>query len=116
MKTSTIGVRVTESERALVERLSAELFGKPNLSKFIVKLIHNADGCLPIIKAEDLVAFKLANNQLTGIARNLNQITRKINAADDLKYLPTAKFLEELSKQVNNLKIELAQVINSNVR
>ena len=79
-KTKLLHVRLTDEECLLVEKASIQLIGKPNKSRFIRKLVRDYIGMGPDLTEREIKEFREAVRQLTGISRNLNQITSRINS------------------------------------
>lgn len=111
-KTHTIHVRLTPEEKEQGENLSETLLGKPNLSRLIRKLLREAIGA-PDLLPKEREEFSLAIRQLTGIARNLNQITAAIHS-DKNQIKRFSDFnIEALLGHVTAVRDSLKQVILS---
>ena len=109
---SRICIRITSDERKLAENLSQELFGKINLSQLIVRLIRNAAGEDPFLSSKEMLEFINTARQLTGIARNLNQISRKINAEERNLEQLSVSYINSLIQEVETTKHTVNKVIN----
>lgn len=113
MKTTVIHIRVTEDEKAIAEALSEEIFGKQNTSKLIVKLIREAGGAGPYLASKELQEFKLAVRNLTGISRNLNQITRLMHMEKRAPDSLTVNYLKSILSNVHTTQESLNDLITA---
>ena len=105
-----VAVRVTTEEKQQIKALSARLFGKANISKLLLKLLRESLGDGPYLTQDEMYAFCIAVRQITGIARNLNQITKKLNASANPAAF-NAHYLTQLQQYVQDLHIALVAVI-----
>lgn len=116
IKTRPLVIRVTEDELAHLEEAGIRLFGKPNKSRLMRKLLRDYIGMGPDLTDEEITAFREAVRQLTGMARNLNQITSRINSdSRQISQLSPdyIKRLSSLVREVNEqLKGYVSQTIN----
>jgi hypothetical protein len=112
-KTHTIHVRLTPIEKEQGEILSETLLGKPNLSRLIRILLREAIGAGPDLLPKEREEFSLAIRQLTGIARNLNQITAAIHSDKNQIKRFSESNIEGLLKHVTSVRDTLKQVILS---
>ncbi|MBX9703484.1 MAG: plasmid mobilization relaxosome protein MobC [Silvanigrellaceae bacterium] len=111
LKTKPLIVRVTEKESELVEKASIQLFGRPNKSRYLRKLVRDNIGMGIDLTEQELKVFREAVRQLTGIARNLNQITSRINAdSKQLSQLST-DYLERINLRVLAINDKLKHYI-----
>ena len=86
------------------------MFGRANISKLLVKLVREVIHEGPYLTQDEMYAFCLAVRQVTGIARNLNQITKKLNAnANPAAF--NAHYLAQLQESVQDLHTALVAVI-----
>ena len=102
-KTSTLRVRVSDQELRQLEELSVAKFGYKNKGRLLRKIVRDYIGMGPDLLAHEMQVFRQASSQLTGIARNLNQITARINDNPVKVDLVTVKKLDELSNYVNEV-------------
>lgn len=104
-------IRLTESDKQLARQTSLNVLGKENISRLFLKMLNNTANNSPILSNEQLVDFRLAVSQLSGIARNLNQITRRINSVDiitqdtlSIKYLESVRnYIDEVNNQIKKI-------------
>lgn len=119
-KTSTVRVRVTEEEKKLLEERSIAITGRNNKSKLLRKIIRELAYLTPDLLEEDIKEFRVAVKNLTGISRNLNQITAKINAGiykDDTLSSHKIDVLKDHVDEVNKtLKLYVKNTINRSSR
>ena len=101
-KTSVIHIRLTPDEKAAIEICSTHLLGNKNTSTLLRKLIRQFLQC-PNLMAHELAEFSLAVRQLTGIARNLNQITRVMNTTKSFHSNITPRYLQQINQQVDKV-------------
>jgi len=113
-KETVINVRVTQEERDAFNQLSVDLLGKRSASRLLRKLVREALHLGPDLINEERKDFQHALRQLTGIARNLNQITASINSGNhaSIERL-TVAYLSRLSDEVSTLKQAMIQFINN---
>ena len=115
VKTKPLIIRITEEETFLVEEVSIRLFGRLNKSRLIRKLLRDYIGMGPDLIDEEMQAFREVVKQLTGIARNLNQITARINHNErEIEHL-SIDYLERLKLYVNNVNEQLKQYISHTI-
>ena len=115
VKTKPLIIRITEEETFLVEEASIRLFGRLNKSRLIRKLLRDYIGMGPDLIDEEMQAFREVVKQLTGIARNLNQITARINHNEwEIEHL-SIDYLERLKLYVNNVNEQLKQYISRTI-
>lgn len=112
MKTTVIHIRVTDDEKLFAEELSLKVFGKQNTSKLVVKLLREACGNAYLADKE-LQEFKQAVRNLTGISRNLNQITRLIHMDKKAPDTLTANYLKALLSSVQATQASLTALITA---
>lgn len=99
-KSKSIRVRLTEAEWSQAETASLSLFGAINKSRLIRKLLRDYVGLGPDLSDKEINEFREAVRQLTGMARNLNQITARIQVDETQKKQLTENYLERLKLQV----------------
>ena len=115
LKTKPLIVRVTEKESELVEKASIQLFGRPNKSRYLRKLVRDNIGMGIDLTEQELKIFREAVRQLTGIARNLNQITSRINSdSKQLSQLST-NYLERINMHVLAVNDQLKHYISRTI-
>lgn len=108
-------IRVTEADRQLAKETSFKLFGKRNVSRLFTKMLNKTANNSPIISDESLTDFRMAVSQLSGMARNLNQITRRINSDDAMTgdYL-SMKYLNTISIYIQDVNNQIKKIIKDN--
>lgn len=109
-KTESLRVRITEDEKTNLENLSISILGHKNVSKLLRKLIREFIYNSPELLENELEQFKISVKNLTGISRNLNQITAKINTKSNAKYLTESK-INDLKMRVNELNESLKKYV-----
>ena len=115
IKNSRLEIRISTKDKELAKALSKNFFGDINLSKLFVKLLHATNEKRPIILDEQLIDFRLALRQLSGIARNLNQVTRRLNSDDN--FTPNqlgTNYLASLKQYISSLSEEFKRVLDNN--
>lgn len=112
-KTKSMRVRLTDAEWQNAENASIALFGNTNKSQLLRKLLRDYVGMGPDLSAQELQEFREAVKQLTGIARNLNQITARINSSDaNINHL-TDNTLKRVQEKVNGVNEQLKSYISN---
>lgn len=115
VKCSRVEIRISEHDKRLASEISFNMFGQQNISKLFIKLLHSASYKKPIILEEQLVDFRLAVRQLSGIARNLNQVIRKLHTDDNLPQdFLNDRYLNSLKEYVVSVNNELKTLIKEN--
>lgn len=112
-KTTSIRVRLTENEKQHLETLSIKLQGRINISRLVRKFIRDAIGLGPDLLVQESKQFQIAVRQLTGIARNLNQITAAIHSDKTAEKRLTMDYLKRLEQSTHTLKKELLRFIEN---
>lgn len=108
-------IRVTEHEKTLAKATSIKILGKENVSKLFIRLVNSASTNLPVIQDDQLIDFRKAVGQLSGIARNLNQIARRVNSEDIItKDTLSISYLMTLKDYVANVNNEFKKIIKDN--
>lgn len=79
-KTSPVRIRMTHDEVKELEQISIELLGKKNKSRLVRKLVRDFIGFGPDLLDLQMVEFRLAVRQLSGVSNNINQIAKAVNA------------------------------------
>lgn len=110
-KTKSIRVRLTDEEWTQAESVSLLLFGETNKSRLIRKLLRDYIGFGPDFTHEELNEFRQAVRQLTGIARNLNQITTKLHQNEQLTNRFSNDYLQEVLSHVIEVNDSLKNYI-----
>ncbi len=72
-------------------------------------------GLGPDLIDKELKEFREAVKQLTGIARNLNQITARINKDNALKTPLTDEYLKRIKEQVIEVNNRLKSYVNNTI-
>ena len=115
-KTNSMRIRLTEGEWQEAETASLRLLGTSNKSRLMRKLLRDYVGMGPDLTQVQIQDFREAVRQLTGIARNLNQIATRINndekqlAKVSKNYLDTLK--EHVAEVNNTLKKYIKRTTN----
>lgn len=108
-------VRLTELEWQQAEMASIALFGTNNKSRLLRKLMRDYIGMGPDLTEQEIKEFREAVRQLTGVARNLNQITARINNnSQELKHV-TMDYLKRIEQSVIELNNELKSYISNTI-
>ncbi len=115
IKTKSIRVRLTDEEWSQAETSSLSLFGESNKSRLIRKLLRDYIGLGPDLTDKELKEFREAVKQLTGIARNLNQITARINKDNTQKTPLTDEYLERIKQQVLDVNNCLKSYVHNTI-
>lgn len=114
-KDKRVEIRLSSDDKKLAQSLSFMILGKNNTSKLFIKLLRSAENKTPIILDDQLVDFRKAVGQLSGIARNLNQITRRVNSEDVItKDMLSISYLTSLKDYVTGVNNELKKLIKDN--
>ena len=108
-------VRLTEEEWQQAEAASIVLFGNTNKSQLLRKLLRDYIGMGPNLTEHELKEFRGAVRQLTGIARNLNQITARINNDEKNITHLSENYLERVKEKVNNVNEQLKGYISNTI-
>lgn len=104
-------IRMTDAEVIGLEEFSTALFGRKNKSRIVRKLVREFLGYGPDLLESELNDFRLAVRQLTGMARNLNQITKAVNSDDKNLSKVDEKYLDKVSSEVASLNDKLKSYI-----
>lgn len=99
-KTKPLLVRVTDEEHTQLEEASLRLFGRPNKSRLLRKLLRAYLGMGLDLNDEELALYRETVRQLTGIARNLNQITVRMHQQTTPDNPLTTDYIARLTAQV----------------
>lgn len=111
IKTKSLIIRITEDEAQLIEKASIQLFGRPNKSRLIRKLVRDYIGMGPDLTEQEITVLREAVRQLTGIARNLNQITSRINKNENQLEHLSVDYLERVNVQVAKVNARFKETI-----
>ncbi len=114
-KTKSLHIRLTDDEWILSEDASIQLFGQPNRSRFIRKLVRDYIGMGPDLATIEIKEFREAVRQLTGIARNLNQITSRINSDEKQLSSLSEHYLDDIKSHVDNVNDTLKNYIKRTI-
>jgi hypothetical protein len=114
-KTKVLHIRLTDEEFRLIEEASIRVLGRPNKGRFIRKLIRDYIGMGPDLTTDELNVLSDAVRQLTGIARNLNQITSRINS--DEKQLSTLSehYMDTIKTSVDKVNNTLKDYVKNTI-
>ncbi|STX39281.1 plasmid mobilization relaxosome protein MobC [Legionella feeleii] len=111
-KTKSMRIRLTEEEWLHADSASMLLFGCPNKSRLMRKLLRDYIGMGPDLTEQEIKAFREAVRQLTGIARNLNQITSRINRDKKQTASLSDDYIERLKTNVLEINEQLKRYIS----
>ena len=113
-KNKQVLIRLTNDDKELAKHVSSEILGKENISKLFVKMLHSTAKNQPILTDVQLATFRLAVCQLSGIARNLNQVTRRLNSEEVVSLDNLGShYLESLKDYIYKLNNEFKKIINN---
>lgn len=115
IKTRPLVIRVTEDELAHLEEAGIRLFGRPNKSRLMRKLLRDYIGMGPDLTDEEMTAFREAIRQLTGMARNLNQITARMNSDNKQNSPLSPEYIKRLSSLVRQVNEQLKGYVSHTV-
>lgn len=114
-KTKSMRVRLTDDEWQQAESASEMLFGNKNKSQLIRKLLRDYIGMGPDLTEIEIKEFREAVRQLTGIARNLNQITSRINSDEKQLSNLSERYMNDIMLHVNNVNNTLKTYIKRTI-
>ena len=114
-KTKSMRVRLTDEEWQHAELASQALFGNQNKSKLIRKLLRDYIGMGPDLTSLEMKEFREAVRQLTGISRNLNQITSRINSDEKQLSNLSEHYLDNIKNYVNSVNDTLKHYMKRTV-
>ena len=114
-KTKSMRVRLTDEEWQQAESASEMLFGNKNKSQLIRKLLRDYIGMGPDLTEIEIKEFREAVRQLTGIARNLNQITSRINSDEKKLSNLSERYMNDIMLHVNNVNNTLKTYIKRTI-
>ncbi len=100
-KTQPLVIRITQKEKETLEEVCIKLIGNPNKSRLVRKIIREYIYQKPDLLEHELEEFRNCIRNLTGISRNLNQITKKINSGEFKPDILTKNKIDHLHKIVN---------------
>lgn len=115
IKTKSMRIRLTEEEWSGADSASIALFGRPNKSRLMRKLLRDYIGMGPDLTDEEIRAFREAIRQLTGMARNLNQITARMNSDNNQKSPLSPDYIKRLSSLVREVNEQLKGYVSHTV-
>ena len=115
-KTKSMRVRLTDEEWQQAESASLALFSNKNKSQLIRKLLRDYVGMGPDLTAYELKEFREAVRQLTGIARNLNQITSRVNSEAGQTNHLSLPYIDAIKIHVNDVNNSLKNHIKRTVK
>lgn len=110
-KDKTIVVRVSDAERKALEEFSTTLFGSPNKSRLLRKIFREYLALGRDLIPQELELFRDTVRQLSGIARNLNQITQKLHALGVKEYPLTQQLLQQIHGSIEKTNTDLRSYI-----
>lgn len=112
-KTQPLVIRITQKEKENLEEICIKLIGKPNKSRLIRKIIREYIYQKPDLLEHELEAFRNCVKNLTGISRNLNQITKKINSGHFNPDILTKNKIDHLYQAVNEANLGVKKYIDN---
>ena len=115
IKTKSMRIRLTEEEWSGADSASIALFGRPNKSRLMRKLLRDYIGMGPDLTDEEMRAFREAIRQLTGMARNLNQITARMNSDNKQNSPLFPDYIKRLSSLVREVNEQLKGYVSHTV-
>ncbi|KTC94911.1 hypothetical protein Lfee_2575 [Legionella feeleii] len=115
IKTKSMRIRLTEEEWSGADSASISLFGRPNKSRLMRKLLRDYIGMGPDLTDEEMTAFREAIRQLTGMARNLNQITARMNSDNKQNSPLSPEYIKRLSSLVREVNEQLKGYVSHTV-
>lgn len=110
-KDKTIVVRVSDAERKALEDFSKVLFGSPNKSRLLRKIFREYLALGRDLIPQELELFRDTVRQLSGVARNLNQITQKLHALGVKEYPLTQQLLQQIQTSIEKTNTDLRSYI-----
>jgi len=110
-KTVPYPVRLTQSEAQAFDKISEQAGLKR--SQYLRKIIREVINNEPDLTDIEFQEFKKAIITLSGISRNLNQLTRAVNSGKFPDKLLNTNYYSELNDNVINLKESLTGYVNS---
>jgi len=108
-------VRLTDEEWHQAESASLALLGSKNKSQLIRKLLRDYIGMGPDLTAHEIKEFREAVRQLTGIARNLNQIASRINSDEKQLSYVSEHYIATIKTHVNDVNNTLKNYIKRTI-
>ena len=108
-------VRLTDEEWLQAESASEMLFGNKNKSQLIRKLLRDYIGMGPDLTELEIKEFREAVRQLTGMARNLNQITSRINSDEKQLSNLSENYMNDIMSYVNEVNNTLKKYIKRTI-
>ena len=114
-KTKSMRVRLTDEEWRHAESASEKLFGNKNKSQLIRKLLRDYIGMGPDLTTQDIKEFREAVRQLTGIARNLNQLVSRINSDEKQLSNLSESYMGSLKSHVDQVNDTLKHYIKRTI-
>lgn len=115
-KTKPLVIRITQKEKENLENACIKIEEKPNKSRLIRKIIREYIYEKPDLLSYEMEAFRRAVRNLTGLSRNLNQITKKINAGELKPDQLTTNKINDLQNSVSALNDQVKHYIESTVK
>ncbi|WP_019218372.1 plasmid mobilization relaxosome protein MobC [Legionella tunisiensis] len=115
VKTKSMRIRLTEEEWNSADSASTALFGTPNKSRLMRKLLRDYIGMGPDLTDKEITAFREAIKQLTGMARNLNQITARINSDNKQVSQLSPDYIRRLSSLVREVNEQLKGYVSQTI-
>lgn len=104
-------VRLTQDEVNKLDEFGEKIGMKR--SKIFRKIVREIINNEPDLTPKEMAEFKNAVKQLAGMSRNLNQITRAVNAGKLPKRVSDEAFYKELTDEVRHLRGKLDMYIDA---
>jgi len=111
--TRRVEIRLTDSEYSLAKSVAAA--DGFTLARWISALVRSRLGGGQQLGEMELQALAESSYQLRAVGRNLNQITRAINAGNDAEGRSQLAIVGELSEQIDRHLGKVGRLLESNI-
>lgn len=102
---------MTDDEVDKLEQRSIDVIGRKNKSRIVRKIIREYLDLGPDLLESEMTDFRHAVRQLSGVARNLNQLTAYVHSDASNLTKVTPEYLDRVIKHVNSLSEELKRYV-----
>lgn len=109
-KLTVVHVRLTLAEKEALAQLSLQWLGCQNLSRLMRRLIRDALKCPDVLKDEK-EQFIVVVRQLTGIARNFNQLMAAMHGGKVNANLVNPQYLLQIKQIVESVNEQFKDYI-----
>lgn len=106
-------LRLTETEYARIEALALQQGMSAN--RWVIHLIRANLSGEPQFGMTELRTLGESNSRLLAIGRNLNQITRHMNAGRALETVVTAERIDTLTRHIKTHTARVADIMRANI-